>query len=141
MWKTITGFEKYEVSDEGLVRNAKTKRILKPSTTTHGYKQVLLTKEPRKLYSRQVHKLVLDAFSPENVKRSKYIIHKDGNKTNNRLSNLEYLDENKYKIEYIPIDVLRNLERKICSFIRIQLEDWYKENIKQNEGESDIQTE
>ena len=36
MWKTIPGFEQYEASDDGRVRNAKTLKERKPFTTPNG---------------------------------------------------------------------------------------------------------
>ncbi len=42
-WRIIKDYENYMVSDNGLVKNCKTNRILKPSTTD-GYFRIKLSK-------------------------------------------------------------------------------------------------
>lgn len=54
MWKTIEGFENYEVSNNGEVRNKKTGRILKNSTAPNGYLRVNL-RANNQSYTRYVH--------------------------------------------------------------------------------------
>lgn len=84
MWKKIKNHSNYSVSDEGFVRNDKTGKILKPVPTKNGYLRVGLN---GKLY--RVHRLVADAYisNPDNYEQ---INHIDGDKTNNRVSNLEW---------------------------------------------------
>ena len=89
-WATVKAFPAYEVSDTGLVRNRKTKRILKPSVTIYGYQQVGLYNFPNYKLLR-VNRLVADAFV-ENPTKAPYVNHMDGNKLNNRADNLEWCD-------------------------------------------------
>ena len=88
LWKTIEKFPNYEVSDTGLVRNIKTQMVLKPSTTVYGYEQVGLYNFPAYSLCR-VNRLVASAFiaNPNNLP---YVNHIDGNKRNNKASNLEW---------------------------------------------------
>lgn len=78
-----------------------------------GYYYVSLTKN-RKQYGFTIHRLVASTFisSPENCKVE--INHKDGNKLNNHVSNLEWVTH-KYNIEHAYSNGLINAyARKIC---------------------------
>ena len=108
-WKAIKGFPDYEVSTYGNVRNAKTKKILKPFKNSHGYLQVNLFNNGKghKLY---VHVLVVKAFLPDTNKNPDGTImighhqvnHRDENKQNNNVLNLEWTDS-KYNLNYSNI--------------------------------------
>ena len=86
MWKTI--FERYEVSDDGVIRNKESKKILKTFINDKGYEIVSLWLNGKDKKFR-VHRLVADAFisNPENKAQ---INHIDGNKLNNHADNLEW---------------------------------------------------
>lgn len=87
-WKQVIGYEGlYEVSNYGNVRNANSGHVLSQSNTTTGYKKVELYKNGRK--SLKVHRLVAFAFI-NNVDGKPYINHKNGNKADNRVENLEW---------------------------------------------------
>ncbi len=87
-WRTIVEFPTYEVSNTGKVRNAKTGRVLKPVTSA-GYPMCNLYKN-RKAFTKKIHRLVMETFLPVEDK-TLVVNHKDGNKTNNTLSNLEWV--------------------------------------------------
>lgn len=86
MWKIIPFEENYEVSQSGEVRNATTKHIKSLRISESGYYRVTLYPSG-KTYS--VHKLVISTWTknPDNLP---IINHKDGNKLNNNVSNLEW---------------------------------------------------
>ena len=93
-WKAIAGYEGiYEVSDLGRVKSLKfgKERILKPGGDTHGYLHVILCRDghTKKLF---VHRLVAEAFiqNPNNLAT---VNHKDEVKTNNTVSNLEWMSQ------------------------------------------------
>lgn len=92
-WKDIRDYEAfYEVSNYGLVRNKKTGRILKTADAGKGYLYVNLGKcDKGKTKNFKVHRLVAEAFIP-NPKNLPQINHKDLNKQNNRVDNLEWVD-------------------------------------------------
>ena len=72
-WKKVAGFETYSVSDQGNVRNDKTKRILKLTPNSHGYIGTGLTNnKPSKMI--KVHRLVASAFLP-NPENNKSVDH------------------------------------------------------------------
>lgn len=60
-WKTINGFDNYEVSDTGLIRNKKTKRVIK-QFIKNGYCIVSL-RNNKKSFQRTVHVFVAKAFN------------------------------------------------------------------------------
>ena len=91
-WKEIAGYEGlYLVSDQGRVKSMwhDKERILKPQDTSRGYFQVALCKDD-KVNRLLVHRLVAEAFikNPNNLDT---VNHKDDMKTNNIVSNLEWM--------------------------------------------------
>ena len=91
-WKSITGYEGlYEVSDIGRVKSLKygKERILKPRETYCGYLQVSLCKDGQ-IKQTYVHRLVAEAFI-QNQNNLETVNHKDEVKTNNTVSNLEWM--------------------------------------------------
>lgn len=86
VWANITGWDNYQVSTHGRVRNVATGRVLKLSFNNRGYYKVSLTREgkPRTF---MVHRLVADAFLA-NPEGHPYVDHKDRDQTNNHLGNL-----------------------------------------------------
>ena len=88
-WLPVVGYEEnYEVSDNGKVRNRKTKNEI-VQTYINGYKRVNLWKE-NKYKSRRVHRLVAEAFI-DNPLNKRTVNHIDGDKTNNNVDNLEWM--------------------------------------------------
>lgn len=88
VWKSVVGFENYEVSSFGKVRNKKTGRLLK-AYNNGGYYYVGLSKDC-KLFSFSVHRLVCQAFIPNNENKE-HVNHKDKNSLNNNIENLEWM--------------------------------------------------
>jgi len=84
----IKGYEKYEVSDEGIIYNAKGQALV--GFNVQGYRHILLYKDGKpKQFS--IHRLVASAFIP-NPDNLPCVNHKDEDKANNRLDNLEWCD-------------------------------------------------
>ena len=85
IYKTIEGYEDYEVSNLGNVRSlnyrkTNKEKVLKP-ILCRGYEQVCLCKNKiKKMY--KVHRLVAQAFIP-NPNNLPQVNHKDENKANN----------------------------------------------------------
>lgn len=98
-WRAIRGYEgEYEVSDHGRVRSIKSGGIiLKPEIKRNGYITVCLWQKNAKK-NRLVHRLVAEAFLP-NLTTFDEVNHKDENKTNNRIDNLEWCSR-KYNMRY-----------------------------------------
>ena len=96
--KNIKNYEGiYGITTEGDVYSYKKKMFLTPKDNGSGYMQVQLFKDGKgKNY--KIHRLVAEAYlpNPENLPQ---INHKDENKTNNCLQNLEWCDA-KYNTNY-----------------------------------------
>ena len=97
IWKPITGFEKlYEVSNTGKIRSLTRKladgRIWKgrvmSTPLSAGYPAVSLRKKG-KYYPKRVHRIVAQEFV-KGYQEGLIVNHKDGIKTNNHFSNLEW---------------------------------------------------
>ena len=89
-WKPVVGYEGlYEVSNWGRVKSLKfgKEKILKQSIR-HGYYSVGLSKNGI-VKTYQVHRLVAEAFI-DNTDNLTQVNHKDENKLNNNVDNLEW---------------------------------------------------
>lgn len=74
----------YAITEQGDVYNGKTKRYLKASLHNAGYLTVFVDGK-----NRLLHRLLAETFIP-NPDNLPCVNHKDGNKLNNDLSNLEW---------------------------------------------------
>ena len=92
IWKPVPSFPGYEASNFGKIRNEKSKRNLKSSLKKTGYLAISLQKEGygNSGKSESAHRIVTSAFLGECPKGFQ-VNHKDGNKVNNTIENLEYL--------------------------------------------------
>ena len=88
MKKIIDGYENYTISDEGYVTNELTGKILKGKFAGRGYRVVNLFKDG-KFKNHYIHRLVAIAFLP-NPDNLPEVNHKDEDKTNNKVENLEW---------------------------------------------------
>ena len=88
-WGDIEEFDGlYQASNLGRIRNKKTERILKCQKNKKGYLVVGLRKNNTQI-TRQVHRLVAKTFIP-NPENKPQVNHKDGNKEDCCISNLEW---------------------------------------------------
>lgn len=89
-WRPVVGYEeKYQVSSHGKVKITKSGKILKPYILKSGYHRVSLYLNNNRTH-RTVAGIVCEAFIGERPS-GLHIDHKDGDKDNNKLSNLEYV--------------------------------------------------
>ena len=102
MWKDVVGFNgKYRVSDSGEVMSfarSNSGKILKPvKSKTTGYLHINLGRN----YRTTVHRLVAEAFIP-NPDNLPCVNHKDENKLNNNVDNLEWASY-QYNLAYSDV--------------------------------------
>lgn len=110
-WKDIKETKGvYQISSKGRVKRVGKysnqftswydEKILKPAIHERGYLFVQLSIN-KKILRRYIHRLVAEAFIP-NPENKKTVNHKDGNKKNNCVENLEwctYLENNTHAYE------------------------------------------
>lgn len=109
IWKDIEGFPNYQVSDLGRIKvkayslNNRTfkEKLLKPQANKRsGYIQIMLTDNKNQRKLKYLHRLVANAFLPKDDNITT-VTHKDGDKANNKASNLEYGKPNtRHKAEF-----------------------------------------
>ncbi len=105
-WRDIEGFDGfYQVSNTGKVRSRGNGRggrrvdqwYLRSLSANHdGYLKIRLHKGEKDV-TRRVHTLVAETFIP-NPDNYDTVNHKDGDKTNNNVNNLEWADRSKQMI-------------------------------------------
>ena len=91
IWRDIAGYEGiYQVSNMGRVKSLHWLggRLIKPGSNKKGYLSVGLSKN-NVMKNYKVHILVARAFLP-NPENKPIVHHKDANRKNNRLENLEW---------------------------------------------------
>ena len=117
VWKDVVGYEGiYEVSNKGRVRSIDRKiyradrvwnlkgKTLKASANRDGYLLVKLCKNS-KCVGFSVHRLVAESF----IGLSELDVnHKDGNKENNNIENLEYVSRNKNLAHAVSMGLIKN---------------------------------
>ena len=84
----IDKYPNYQISPKGVIKNRLTGKFLKQFTDNNGYFMVGLSRESRS-YKHRVHRLLALNLIP-NPQNLPAVNHKDGNKQNNELSNLEW---------------------------------------------------
>lgn len=104
IWTPIK-YDGYEISNLGRVKSYKVDKkngkIMKPYHDTKGYLQIDLSLDGRKRQNRVhlfIHRLVAEAFIP-NPDNLPQVNHKDENKENNCVDNLEWCT-NEYNCRY-----------------------------------------
>ena len=97
MWKDIKGYEGiYQVDENGNVKSCERntsgkhikEKIIKGGNYSNDYRFVCLRKDGKNS-NKSIHRLVANAFIP-NPNNYPYVNHKDGNKSNNNVTNLEW---------------------------------------------------
>jgi hypothetical protein len=99
VWKTLDKYPGYEVSNRGqvgsywrsgdVVISAETHRILKPRHGKGHYGSVIMKNLDGRKNTRDVHRLVIEAFSAQG-NTSLDCRHMDGDRTNNHIANLRW---------------------------------------------------
>ena len=99
MWTEIKDSAGYEISNEGRVRNIKTRKILKPHLDRPGgFERVDLHGK-----HRYIHKLMIENVYGYDLKENEMIRHRDGDKRNNTPQNLKIVTKN---IKSSPVNVV-----------------------------------
>lgn len=135
IWRKISGFSNYRVSNKGRVLSLKNnrRRLMRPATTNDGYKIIGLINDDGKREGPTIHALVALAFIGPRPKGF-VICHNDDNPSNNVPENLRY-DTNgnniyervlkrhsKYKEQDITLDLARAIKMSLLAKVLTTLE-------------------
>ena len=124
LWMDIPGFPNYMISNQGRVyrksygkvgKNGRTYHfkamLLKGSIDPDGYKRVQLTREVDGSHSYFIHRLVASTFIP-NTENYPVVNHKDGNKQNNNVHNLEWCTAKENTGHFWTSDVFKEARKE-----------------------------
>ena len=136
-WRDIKGYEgKYKISSHGRVKslpkegNAYKEVMLKPLITNKGYSRVCLFKNNSRKYV-SIHRLVADTFI-SNPYNKPQVNHIDGNKTNNKVDNLEWCNQSENELHAHKIG-LKHTRKEISSYIDGTFEKHFKSTAEAKE--------
>lgn len=117
IWKKVKGFENYEVSNTGSVRNAQTGVIVSQIRKGNGRKRVTLTNgEQRKNIA--VDKLVADAYFTR--RPGDYdIVHINGDLLDSNVNNLSLVRRPEKCIRVVEYDAYYGSQKECCMAIGI----------------------
>ena len=87
--KAIKGYNDYLIDENGNIFSTKLNRFIVQSVSNKGYHRVSLNQSKYKR-QYQLHRLVAETYIP-NPKNKPQVNHIDGNKSNNHVSNLEWV--------------------------------------------------
>lgn len=114
----------YEISKDGKVFSNKTNKFLQGSVYNTGYRMVRLTIGGSKK-SYAIHRLVAETFL-QNPKKLPIVNHKDGNKLNNKVDNLEWVNQSENRTHAVQnkISKLANGKRNKIRKDTLKISEW-----------------
>ena len=126
-WEDIKGYEGiYNINTKGDVKSVRNNKILKQFTTKCGYKSVELNLNG-KAKKFLIHRLVAETFIT-NSNNKPHVNHKDGNKSNNDVSNLEWVTRSENMHHAYDNNLAPKGEKNVAS----KLKEWQVKWIKSN---------
>lgn len=91
-FRDLQGFDNYQISNLGRIYSKKKRTCLKVKKLGNsGYYQVRLSKDGKYIY-KNLHRILAETFIP-NPNNYRTVNHINGNKLDNRISNLEWADD------------------------------------------------
>lgn len=128
-WKIINCYPDYSINQNGEVKSNRFDRLLKPSISGNQYQYVNLIHEKKKK-TTAIHRLVIEHFGPPCPDPKCVVDHKDSNKQNNHIDNLEWatISEN--------ISRMYNNQDKKIEVKRLREQGWTMQKIADHIGKS-----
>ena len=102
-------FTNYEFNKDGTIFSKFTNKLLKGSPDKHGYCIVCLSHN-KKVHVKSVHRLIAETFIP-NPENKPQVNHKDLNKQNNYVGNLEWVTAKENTQHAIKNGVIRGFKK------------------------------
>ena len=130
IWKIINGFDDYLISNKGRVINKKKNTYKALTPNEKGYLRVFLRKN-KKSYTKYVHILVATAFIP-NVENKPTVNHKNGNKADNEVENLEWATYTEQMEHAVKTGLIKKGEKHPLYGRSLASETIYKMKLKRN---------
>lgn len=96
MYLAIPGFKNYRCTSDGSIYSTRGNKYicLKVYNAKNGYCTIQLTGDDGKMRNYGVHTIVASAWLPKPDGKQKYVVnHKNCNKRDNRVENLEYIKD------------------------------------------------
>lgn len=133
IWINIKKFPEYQVSNFGRVKSFKQNKngkIMKPRLDHNGYPTINIRTD-NKNKNVSIHRLVAENFIPL-VEGKEYVNHIDGNKENNKVTNLEWVTQSENMIHAYKTKLAVPYARKKVAKIDITTNEIIEiyENIK-----------
>jgi len=126
-WRIIGNFPDYVVSDEGRVRrickdiNNHRLKVLTPLKNKGGYLYIRLYKN-KNFKTLRIHRLVLEAFKPNEDLNKTQCNHKNGTKSDNQVENLEWCTAS------------QNVKHAFKIGLKVVTKKWKREHSKRMKG-------
>lgn len=105
----------YSITKDGKLFNSKTNKWLKGQISKNGYFTYCISfiNEKKRLYA---HRMVMETFQPNEESKNLEVNHKDGNKLNNNLNNLEWVTSQENKKHAIENNLASACYKKVFCF-------------------------
>lgn len=97
-FRKLQNYSNYRIYPDGRIYSEFINRFITPAFDSKKYLQVTLVNDLGERKTIKLHRLVASAFLP-NLDEKREINHKDFDKTNNSVENLEWCDRN-YNVQY-----------------------------------------
>lgn len=97
-FRKLQNYSNYRIYPDGRIYSEFIHRFITPAFDSKKYLQVTLVNDLGERKTIKLHRLVASAFLP-NLDEKREINHKDFDKTNNSVENLEWCDKN-YNVQY-----------------------------------------
>lgn len=113
-WKVIKDFPDYAITNKGKIkritdsRTYKAGRLIKPSMSPNGYLHIVLRKNNKPI-TLSIHRLVSKHFDP-NYNEDLQCNHKNGDKTDCSINNLEMVTDSENKKHAVQTGLLKPLK-------------------------------
>ncbi len=92
MWKVLPSNPHYMVSDDGYIKSLRRDKLLTPKRNHDGYLRIQIWENGTCKFVA-LHRLIAEAFLPRPAGENIVVNHKNGEKSDNRVSNLEWVTQ------------------------------------------------